>query len=356
MKKLRVAIIGQGRSGRNIHGAFFKSEANEVAEVVAVVELDPERRARALGEYPGCTVHERYEELYGRKDVDLVVNATYSEMHYGITRELLLNGMNVLVEKPFGRNGYECRDLIKLAAEKNVKLAVFQQTFYAPFYRFAREVAESGKLGELLQVSIRYNNFARRWDWQTLQRKLAGGIYNTGPHPIGIGLGFLDFDKDARVVCSRLGVALTGGDGDDFAKIILEAPDKPLVDIEVTSVDAYSDYNIKLIGTRGTFKCTPSAYKMKYVVDGENVERPVIAESLKDENGMPIYCSEKLIAHEEEGTFDGNAFDRGTRSLYEQLRDYILENEPMEVTAYTAMRITEVIETVHAQNPLPMRF
>ena len=29
MKKLNVAIIGQGRSGRDIHGAFFKSEYNE---------------------------------------------------------------------------------------------------------------------------------------------------------------------------------------------------------------------------------------------------------------------------------------------------------------------------------------
>ena len=29
MKKLNVAIIGQGRSGRDIHGAFFKSEFNE---------------------------------------------------------------------------------------------------------------------------------------------------------------------------------------------------------------------------------------------------------------------------------------------------------------------------------------
>ena len=28
MKKLNVAIIGQGRSGRDIHGAFFKSEYN----------------------------------------------------------------------------------------------------------------------------------------------------------------------------------------------------------------------------------------------------------------------------------------------------------------------------------------
>ena len=38
MKDTRIAIIGQGRSGRDIHGAFFKSESNEFFEVAYVVE------------------------------------------------------------------------------------------------------------------------------------------------------------------------------------------------------------------------------------------------------------------------------------------------------------------------------
>ena len=38
MKDVRVAIIGQGRSGRNIHGAYFKSEDNTLYNVVAVVD------------------------------------------------------------------------------------------------------------------------------------------------------------------------------------------------------------------------------------------------------------------------------------------------------------------------------
>ena len=44
MKKLRVAIIGQGRSGRDIHGAFFRSENNDKYEVVAVVDALAGRR------------------------------------------------------------------------------------------------------------------------------------------------------------------------------------------------------------------------------------------------------------------------------------------------------------------------
>ena len=48
MKRLNVAIIGQGRSGRDIHGHFFKSENNKAFDVVAVVERDARRRNRAL--------------------------------------------------------------------------------------------------------------------------------------------------------------------------------------------------------------------------------------------------------------------------------------------------------------------
>ena len=106
MKKLRAAIIGQGRSGRDIHGAFFKTGRNEYIEVVAVVEFDPKRRERALQEYPGCVVYEDYHALFERKDIDLVVNASYSDTHYSITKDLLGHGFHVLVEKPFARNYY----------------------------------------------------------------------------------------------------------------------------------------------------------------------------------------------------------------------------------------------------------
>ena len=356
MKKLNVAIIGQGRSGKNIHGKYFRSDANTYYNVKYVVDEDAYRREVAEQIYPGCTALSDYTQLFYIDDIDLVVNSTYSDLHYPITRDLLLHGKNVLVEKPFARSRYECDQLIKIAKDKGVTLAVFQQTFLAPFYMFAYDLSKSGKLGEIKQVSIRYNGLARRWDWQTLQKKCAGSTYNTGPHPIGMALGFLDFDKNARVAYSRLDTALTSGDADDYAKIIITAPDKPVIDIEISSIDAYSGYNLKLQGTRGTFKATPSAYEMTYITDGENPERPVIEQFLKDENGNPVYCSEKLVKHTEAEKFDGTAFDVGTASLYSQLYFKITEGTPMTVTPEMAAEIISVIETVHAQNPLPLKY
>ena len=46
MRKLNLAIIGQGRSGRDIHGLFYKSAQNTKFNVCAVVEKDDYRREK----------------------------------------------------------------------------------------------------------------------------------------------------------------------------------------------------------------------------------------------------------------------------------------------------------------------
>ena len=356
MKKLNLAVIGQGRSGRNIHGLFYKKDENVYFNVKYVVDADAFRRERAEKEYPGCKVFASHTDLYGLEDIDLVVNSTYSDLHYPITKDLLEHGFNVLVEKPFARSRYECDTLINIAKEKGTLLAVFQQTFLAPFYEFACDLVKSGKLGEIQQITIRYHGVSRRWDWQTLQKRCAGGLYNTGPHPVGMALGLIDFDKEAKVLFSKLGLALTSGDSDDYAKFILAAPNGPVVDVEVSNNDAYTPYNLKIQGTKGCFKSTPSDYEMTYIVDGENVERPVVETFLANEAGDPIYCGETLVKHVESGHFDGTAFDVGTRKLYEQIYYYLTEGKPMTVTADMAADVISVIETVHAQNPLPLKY
>ena len=206
MKKLNLAIIGQGRSGKLIHGAYYVSERNQYYNVKYVVDRDENRRKVASEMYEGCETLCDYQELFDKKDIDLVVNAATSEYHYSITKDLLEHKFNVLVEKPFARSRYECGVLIETAKRNGVLLSVFQQTFFAPFYLESMALAESGKLGKIEQVSIRYNGFARRWDWQTLQKKVAGGIYNTGPHPIGVGMAFLGFDQNIRLEYSKLAV------------------------------------------------------------------------------------------------------------------------------------------------------
>lgn len=357
MKKLNLAIIGQGRSGKDIHGSFFISEKNIWYNVKYVVDADAHRREVSLNRYPGCEVFADYKELFDKKDIDIVVNSTYSHMHFAITKDLLEHGFNVLTEKPFARNRYECDVLTKLAEEKGLVLAAFQQTFYAPFYQDILRIMKEKVIGEPLQVSIRYNGFSRRWDWQTLQKKMAGNTYNTGPHPLGMALGMLDFDKEWKVAFSKLGhTPMSSGDSDDYCKLILTAPNKPVIDVEINNTDAYSNYNVKIQATRGTFKCNTVKYEYKYIVEGENPARPVVEEFLQDENGNPRYCSEKLITHEESGEYKGTAFNVGTEKLYEDLYYKLTEGREMYVNLSMVRDIVNLIEQIYANSPLPMKF
>ncbi len=357
MRKLRIALIGQGRSGRNIHGKFFKSEENTFCEVMYVVEADEGRREKAAAEF-GCETLTDYTELFGKKDIDLVVNASYSHMHYPITKDLLEHGFHVLSEKPFGRSYYECMDLIHTAKRNGVTVSAFHQTLLTPSFLNVKKIIESGKLGEIHQINVKYSEFARRWDWQTLQSKCAGNLYNKGPHPIGQALALIDWDETAKVAFSSLSKALTSGDSDDFSKIIITAAGKPTVDIEIISADAYAgDYVFKVFGSKGTLLSTNKSYSMKYIEDfSVYPERPVIFGFIQDENGNPTMCSEKLEFKEECGTFTGSAFNVAVRDFYQMLYGTILEGKAPCITPEMAAQTIRIIEACHAENPLPVQF
>ena len=352
---IQVAIIGTGNiSHAHIHAYMLFPERVRIA---ALVDIIPGKAQKVKEQYGlDCDVYLDHKDILGREDITLVDVCTPPYVHAPISINAMKAGKNVICEKPMAPSLAECDEMIRIARERGVTLAVFQQTFLAPFYGFAYDTVKSGILGEIKQISIRYNGLARRWDWQTLQKKCAGSTYNTGPHPIGMGLGFLDFDANAKVVYGRLDTALTSGDADDYAKILIAAPGKPLVDIEISAADAYPDEMLKIQGSKGTLKANPKAYEMTYLTEGENPDRPVQETFLQDEKGNPAYCSETLIKHVEGGKFNGTAFDIGTAKLYEQLYYKITENRPMTVTPEMAAAIVSVIETVHAANPLPLKY
>ncbi len=356
MKKVRVAIIGQGRSGRNIHGRFLRSEQNTKYQVVAVVERDEARRARALEEYPGCRVYTDYTELLGQTDIDLVVNASYSQDHYPITRDLMEHGFNVLVEKPMARNYFEAATLLGVAKQNNVMLAVFQQSFLAPHFLHAQAVINSGKLGEIKEIKLRNNGFGCRYDWQTLQENVAGSVYNTGPHPLGHALAFLDFSDDVRVAYSKLDTVFTSGDAADFAKIILVAPGKPLMDLELHSNDAYDSYMIRVLGTKGCYETTGATFRMKYIIDGEAPEQPVETGFLSKEDGLPAYCKPVLIPHDEEGELKGDGFVNATEAFYDMMYETLVNGAELTIKPENIAKLVNIIERIHAENPLPVKF
>lgn len=121
MKKLNLAIIGQGRSGYSIHGKYLLTEnGKELFNVVAVVDYAEDRRKRAAEEF-GCDTYEDYRELFKRNDIDFVVASTFSNERYPVVMDLINHKFNVIAEKPFSKYSMECERMIKAAKENGVK-------------------------------------------------------------------------------------------------------------------------------------------------------------------------------------------------------------------------------------------
>ncbi|MDD3726645.1 MAG: Gfo/Idh/MocA family oxidoreductase, partial [Candidatus Ratteibacteria bacterium] len=213
MKTIRVGILGQGRSGRDIHGRYLIT-AKDRYKIVAVCDPLQDRRERAAKEY-GCDVYDNYRKMFRRKDIDLFVNALPSYLHVPVTKELLKAGFNVLCDKPLARKVKEVDNLIETAEKSGKILAVFQQSRYSPAFQQIKRIIKSGVLGRPVQVSIAYNGFSRRWDWQTLQKYYGGSLLNTGPHPLDQALNLLNTDRMPKVTCIMDRV-LTCGDAEDY--------------------------------------------------------------------------------------------------------------------------------------------
>ena len=353
MKKLNVAIIGQGRSGRDIHGKFFLGELNTRYNVVAVVEALENRRERAKEEY-GCDVYADYTELFGRTDIDLVVNSTFSHQHAEITIDLLNHGFNVVVEKPFAKT-YEDGCRIVNAAKKNGKMVnAFQQSRLAPYYKKVKEVIASGKLGEPIEFSISFSGFSRRWDWQTSLDFAAGNVRNTGPHPLDQALDLLDFPEEVNVF-SKLFCYNDFGDAEDYAKIILTAPGKPLIEVNISSYAAYAPQTYVVSCKNGCLKSNHSDMELKYYDPNTAPKQTQILTPLENEDGTPAYCSETLEWKTEEIKHEGDVFNEAVRDYYNMIYDYLVEGKDMEINPAQTLKLLKVIDLIHAQNPLAVK-
>ena len=358
MKKLSIALIGQGRSGRDIHGAFLKTErAKEQFEVIAITDRRQDRRERAAAEF-GCPVYESIEAMIqgleaSGKRPDLVVNASYSQQHHDTTLQLLNQGYSVLCEKPVARSVKELDEMVAAAEKNHCYFGVFQQSRFAPYYVKVKEIIDSGVLGRLIDIDIQFNGFSRRWDWQTLQSFNGGSLRNTGPHPLDQALNILNaYDQMPQVFC-KMDRVNTFGDAEDYVKLILTMPDKPLIDLTISCCDAFPCFTYKIHGQKGGLKGDMQHIEWKYFDPQQAPHQELTTESLSKEDGTPAYCTEKLewSEHSWEGDPNG-AFDVAVEAYYQMVYNHLVYQEPLAVTVAQVRQQVAVYEEAHRQNPM----
>ena len=350
MKKLKTAIIGYGRSGRNIQTRAL-THLPDLYDIDIYVEADAQRQEMVKKEM-NKPVLAAYTELYGRNDIDLVINASFSQDHARISRDLLKRGFNVVCEKPVARDTKELQTVLDAAKESGKKYFGFQQAGFGEAFLKLREIIASGVLGRIVEVSLRYEKLARRWDWQTVHENIGGVFHNIGSHNVNMALILMGFPKDIEVFAC-MDRAIFSGNAEDYAKVILRAPGAPVIDLIQTHSNAYPTQLYAVQGTNGTLIGDLKWLTWKYFKPEEIQPVKVDAAPIRNEKGEPAYCSEPLKFYEESWKADENnnqAEEREGLVFYRAVHASLTNNEEFPIKNEHLMLQMKVMEAAYDQN------
>lgn len=143
---LKIALIGYGYWGPNLLRNLSK---HHQVEVKYVCDLSLDNLKKAKSDYPNITITPDYKKIINDKEVTCAVIAVPTIKHFRISREFILAGKNILVEKPMTTTVIEARNLVKLAAEKKVILCVDHPYIFSEPIKKIKSLIKNNQLGKL---------------------------------------------------------------------------------------------------------------------------------------------------------------------------------------------------------------
>ena len=158
---MKLAVLGTGKIVQE-----FLPMIQQVTDVELVALLSTPRsldKAKEMqAQYHIQEVYTDYETLLGNEIFDTVYVALPNHLHYQYTKAALLQGKNVICEKPFTLNAQQLQELIQIATEKRViLLEAITNQYLNNFLQIKKDLA---KLGEIKIVECNYSQYSSRYD------------------------------------------------------------------------------------------------------------------------------------------------------------------------------------------------
>src|SRR5690606_29858312 len=115
----------------------------------------------------------------------------FPDSHLEIVRECAAHDRSVLLQKPMDLNLEACREMIRLAAEADIRLGVVSQHRFDDSTMFLKKAIADGRLGRLLQVDgyakwHRPQSYYDRRGKGTWEVEGGGALINQGIHTVDV--------------------------------------------------------------------------------------------------------------------------------------------------------------------------
>ena len=246
MKVFGIGIVGCGLIGHKRAKALGGS-----GKLVACADLDA-GRAENLARVAGAQVFLDWRELVRSPLVDVVIIATLHDSLAEITLSAAQAGKHVLVEKPAARNVAELMPVIAAVKQQDIKVHVGFNHRYHRSLRKAKEIVDSGALGELMFVRARYGHGARvgyEKEWRSNPALSGGGeLIDQGPHLIDLSRWFLG---DFVEVQGFAHTYFWDMPVDDNGFMLLKTVKKQTAFLHVSCTEWKNLFSMEIYGTKG---------------------------------------------------------------------------------------------------------
>ena len=206
---MRVCVIGTGSMGKN-HARVYSEMAG--IELAGVSDTDGKRGKDVAGRH-GCRYYRDYNDMIAREKPDAVSVCVPTSLHYDVGKDVIKQGVSLLIEKPISDDVEKAEELVKLAEDAGVCLSVGHIERFNPAVQELKKLIDHGKLGKITSI------LARRVGIMPPRIKDANVVVDIAVHDIDV-FGYLLGKVPERIYASG-GKALVA-DREDYADIFLK--------------------------------------------------------------------------------------------------------------------------------------
>ena len=169
-EKIKIGILGCGRVCEHyIQKILISERVGTLYQVIACCDVD-KKKSTYVGNIFSCRSYNDIEEFVQHKEMEVVVILTKSGQHYEHSKICMLNGLNVIVEKPLSLRIEHAEDLINISSKTGKFCSSIFQNRLNPAVEVTKNAFEKKRFGNLVSVSVRLR-------WCRLQQ-----YYNDGWH------------------------------------------------------------------------------------------------------------------------------------------------------------------------------
>ncbi len=265
---LVVGIVGLTMGRHHVEG-MVKAGIN----IGAICDID-EELLNKIGDENGIPKEKRftdYKELVKNPEINVAVLVTPDQLHRPMTEEFLEAGKHVLCEKPLAITREDLEGIIAATKKSDKKFMVGQICHFTPAFIKAKELLDSGAIGELYYVESEYAHdyhwIMHGWRRDPNRHGVVGG----GCHAVDLLRWFAGDPEEVFAYGTHKLLPMC--DYNDATISVLKFPNKVIGKVFV-STGCKRNYTMRtlLYGTKGTIICDNKSDTMElYTVEEDGI-------------------------------------------------------------------------------------